>query len=123
MSVNVTLDRFTYLPSFHILSGIVKMTSWLTVTETFGLKTSDIVFTVGSTVHIDAPADIFFSIITDVSNYQSWDSWCPKFHFPDGEPVTVGSSGMMQVEIKAQNRTYEIPATVSHFILCLNLEI
>ncbi|KAF3404429.1 hypothetical protein DPV78_001908 [Talaromyces pinophilus] len=94
------------------MTGIVKMTSWSTVTETFGLKTSDIVFTVGSTVHIDAPADIFFSIITDVSNYQSWDSWCPKFHFPDGEPVTVGSSGMMQVEIKAQNRTYEIPATI-----------
>ena len=62
------------------------MTSWSTVTETFGLKTSNIVFTVGSTIDIDAPADTVFEIIAGFSNYQSWNSWCPKFTFPDGEP-------------------------------------
>lgn len=41
------------------------MTSWSTVTETFGLKTSDIVLTVGSTIDIDASADIVFEIITN----------------------------------------------------------
>jgi hypothetical protein len=121
MFINILLELELCDPCPLIISSeVVEMTSWSTVTETFGLKTSDIVFTVGSTIDIAAPANVVFDIITDFANYPSWNSWCPRFTFPDGEPVTVGSSGVMQVEMKAQNRTYEIPATASHILLLIS---
>ncbi|KAI1877816.1 hypothetical protein JX265_003824 [Neoarthrinium moseri] len=85
---------------------------WSDVMETPTLTKQQIVFTVGSTVTIDAPADKVFAIIMSFDKYGEWNTWCPKFEFKDGERPEVGSTGTMHVNMEAQNRQYEIPAEI-----------
>lgn len=85
---------------------------WSEVTETPSLKKNQIVFTAGSTVIINAPAEKVFEVITSVSEYNKWNRWCPKFEFEQNEELQVGSKGVMHVTMEAQNRTFEIPEEI-----------
>lgn len=91
--------------------------AWRDVEETTNLKRRDIVFTAGSSITIDAPADKVFEVIMAFDKYGEWNTWCPKFEFGQDEKIGVGSTGKMHCRMEAQNRNYEIPEEVSiHFL-------
>ena len=71
------------------------MTSLSVIQETPGQSADSIVFTSGSTASIRAPASEVFDIIADYRNYAEWNSWTPKFEFQDGQPLHIGSEGVL----------------------------
>ena len=94
-------------------SSSAEVQTWSDITETPTLNKTQIVFTAGSTVMIDAPAEKVFKVITDVKRYSEWNTWCPKFELQEGEEsLKVGTIGKMHVYMKEQDRTFTIPEEI-----------
>jgi hypothetical protein len=81
-------------------------------TATFNQPESAILLTSGSTVRIKAPAKAVFEAILDTKNYETWNTWSPKLDFPNGRIDEVESTGILQVTMSGQNRTYAVPVKI-----------
>lgn len=91
------------------------MTDSDAIRPTPGLGKSTILFTVNSTVRIQAPPKHVFSVITDFPAYSTWNSDTPEMTLQGPDPSAAlkkGSTATMKVIMSDQNKTYDIPIEI-----------
>ena len=86
---------------------------WTDITATPSQADKQILFTSGSTITIDAPANVVFDTITSFSRYGDWNTWTTSFTFPQSDSdVKIGSVGTIDTHRKGRSSGLAVPVEV-----------